>query len=53
MADQTIKLESDSGSHERVALDLMKMVINYAKGEHTKDADALLSLYKRCRVATY
>jgi hypothetical protein len=53
MADQTVKLESDSGSHERVALDLMKLVIAHVKDQPPKDVDGILHLYKKCRQATF
>lgn len=55
MADQTVKLESDSGSHGRVAWELFKYVRTYcddAKGNN-KTTDELLSLYKKCRTATF
>ena len=53
MADQVVKLESDSGSHERVALDLMKVIVTYCKDQPPKDVDGILNLYKKCRQATF
>ena len=53
MADQRVEIVGDSGSHERVALDLMKLVISYGDEKPPKDFDGLLNLYKKCRLATF
>ena len=53
MADQTVKLENDAGSRERVALDLMKLVISStADGTPETKKDAL-NLYVDCLDAVF
>ena len=50
MADQTVKIESDSGSHERVAFDIWDKLLSRNSEEirALKTVDELLSLYRRC-----
>jgi len=53
VADQTVKIESDSGSPPRVAYDLMKYVTTYSSDKSTTlTKDEILDLYSECyRVA--
>jgi hypothetical protein len=54
MADQTIKLDSDSGSHERVALELFRYVRGMCDdAKKLEKTDEILNLYKKCRAATF
>lgn len=50
MADQTVKIEGDSGSRERVALDLMKLLLSYGpvSEERPKTKIEALNLYVDC-----
>lgn len=51
MADNT---NSDNGSRERVALDLMATILKMGHGFADKPTtDDLLGLYAKCRKATY
>lgn len=54
MADQSTKDEGDSGSHERVALDLMKYIRTYSSdADKLKTTEDILALYRKCRGATF
>lgn len=50
MADQTVKLTSDSGTPERVAFDIWSDLLdrNSEEFKRLKTADELLGLYRRC-----
>lgn len=50
---EKMELVNDSGSHERVALDLMKFIMQYASDKKPLTKDELLALYGRCRGATF
>jgi hypothetical protein len=54
MADQTIKIQNDSGSHERVAFDLWTHIIGTTEDtKGLKTAEEKLKLYQRCLAATF
>ena len=54
MADQTVQIEGDNGSPERVALDLMKYIRGIAEDAKTKrSTQELIDLYVDCRWAAY
>jgi hypothetical protein len=53
MADQTVKIEGDSGSNARVALDLIKYVRSHATDRKDLSVDETIALYLRCLKATY
>lgn len=55
MADQKIEITNDSGSHVRVAFDLMQHIfIHAADSKGAKSStDELIALYVRCRAATH
>lgn len=54
MADQKVKIESDSGSPERVALELMQYIRYHDKNTRaaTEEKQALIDLYVDCLYAT-
>lgn len=51
MADQTVKIEGDSGSAAKVAYDLMTY-IRTAPSNETKTRQEILDLYAECLEAT-
>lgn len=53
MADQTVKIENDSGSNARVALELMEKVKFSDKAASYVTKQELLSLYVDCLGATF
>jgi len=55
MADKSVQVTNfpDSGSHERVALDLMKEVMYRDDTSSFKTKDAILTLYVDCWNATW
>lgn len=54
MAAQKVEIESDSGSHERVALDLMKYIRTYSDDASKQKSSAeIITLYKKCLGATF
>lgn len=52
MAEQVVRLESDSGSKERVALDLMKFITTHVSGSMPKSKSEALNLYADCYQVT-
>ena len=52
MADK-VELTDTSGSHERVALDLMKHIQGIATDRKQLSIDEMLRLYQRCLGATF
>lgn len=48
MADQTVKITGDNGSRERVALDLMKIIMSSVSGGMPDDKNGVLNLYADC-----
>lgn len=54
MADQKVKLESDSGSPERVAFELMQYIRYADKSERAKESkQEIIDLYVDCLWAMY
>lgn len=55
MADQTVKLTNDAGSHERVAYDLWRYLLGRNSDEikNLKTNADLLKLYRQCLGATF
>ena len=51
MADGPLKIDSDSGSKERVAIELMKH-ISFHNQNYAKDKDSILNLYAECLIAS-
>lgn len=53
MADQTVKVTSDSGSPERVALELMQYIRYHDKNEGGRSTkEEMINLYVDCLWAT-
>jgi hypothetical protein len=46
-------VENGSGTHQRVALDLLRFVLDRNPEKVERDTDELLRLYKSCLRATY
>lgn len=55
MADQTVNVANlpDSGSHQRVAFDLMKYVRTYDATTEYKTKSEILNLYRDCLKTTF
>lgn len=51
MADQTVKLENDSGSKERVAFELMEKIYISVKETRPTDRQGFVDLYVDCLAA--
>lgn len=52
MADQKIKVESDSGSQQRVALELMQYIRHHDKNHGANTKQEIIDLYVDCLYAT-
>lgn len=51
MADQTVAVESNSGSRERVALDLLKLIHSRLPEQCPENAQGFIDLYVDCLAA--
>lgn len=51
MADQTVRIENDSGSKERVALDLMEKILFHVKDNRPTNRQGFIDLYVDCLAA--
>ncbi|MBX3582535.1 MAG: hypothetical protein KF810_11610 [Rhizobiaceae bacterium] len=51
MADQTVKIDGESGSKERVALDLLEIIYRTLPEERPKDKQGFIDLFVDCLAA--